>query len=88
MKCLDCRLSRLAPGLDFLDFPNDIGPNGSNYETFIVYCCFLFCNNCFWSICDMKRDISDVQHNASDKNHRLALPAVSGNKVNRRFLEG
>lgn len=40
------------------------------------------------SDCDMKRDTTDVQHNVSDKNHRLALPAGSWNKVNRRFLEG
>lgn len=40
-----------------------------------VYCCLFF-----RLIRDVKRDISDVQRNASDKNHRRAdLPAGSKN---------
>ena len=28
---------------------------------------FPFCYNCFWHICDIKSDVSDVQLNASNK---------------------
>lgn len=40
---------------------------------------------CFWRIRNVKRDVSDIQPNASGKNHnRLAC----GNGVNRQFLAG
>lgn len=35
-----------------------------------VYCYFFFCYNFFQRILDVKRDVSDVQPDASDKNHR------------------
>lgn len=33
-----------------------------------VYNCFLFCNNCFWHVHNVKHDVSAVQRNASEKN--------------------
>lgn len=43
-----------------------------------VDCCFLFCHSCFWFIRDVKHDISDIQCNASDKNHRWACGKWKG----------
>ena len=60
-----------------------------HHFTHWVHCCFLLCYNCFWPICDMKCDVSNVQCIASDKDQRqAALPVGNGNRVNRQFLLG